>query len=189
MIDFRNNIGLESAIFIKWVVPNFSSSYLSDYHSQVSFDGNTYSNIGNLMGVSSVTSDLKATASEISITLSGIPSNSISNIMSQEIKGSEIEMYRGFFDPNTHQLLDLSPNTNPVQKFKGIVTNYSISDDIDMGSGIATSTIVLACNSAVEILGKKVSGRRTNPRDFPDENSMNRVLALSNSNFQFGASK
>lgn len=189
MIDFSNRHAIESAIFIKWVVPNFDTALLSDYHTATTFGGDTYTNIGNLLSVSATTSELKASNSEISITLSGIPTGSVGDILNEEIKGSELTIYRGFFDPATHELLDLSPNANPLLKFKGIVTNYAISDDIDMGSNIATTTIVLTCNSIVEILSNKVAGRRTNPRDFPDEFSMNRVLALSNSNFQFGAPK
>jgi hypothetical protein len=52
---------------------------------------------------------------------------------------------------------------------------------------MALSTITLTCASKVEILSNFTSGRRTNPADFPDEKSMDRVRALANSNFNFGA--
>lgn len=189
MIDLRNKLAIESAIFIKWAIPGFSTAYLSDYNTPVTFGGNTYTNIGNLMAVSGVTSELKASNSELSISLSGVPTGSISNILNNDIKGSTIEIYRGIFDPVTHVLMDLSPSTNPLLKFKGIVTNYALSDDVDTDALVATTNITLTCNSIVEVLSKKVNGRRTNPRDFPTESSMSRVQALSNSNFQFGAPK
>ena len=71
--------------------------------------------------------------------------------------------------------------------FTGVVTNYSVDDDLDVGSQTAYTTITLACSSIVEILAKKVNGRRTNPRDFDGEESMDRVQILASSNFQFGA--
>ena len=95
-------------------------------------------------------------------------------------------MFRGLFDPVTHTLLSVGED-NPVKKFEGIVTNYAISDSVDPLSNIASTTITLTCNSMVEVLAKKINGRRTNPVDFPDESSMNRVQPLSNSNYNFGA--
>tara|TARA_R110000824_G_scaffold148309_3_gene318009 strand:- start:1439 stop:2008 length:570 start_codon:yes stop_codon:yes gene_type:complete len=187
MINLSSNAAIESAVFLKWDIPNYQIEYISDYHTAVTIGGQSYANAGKLLSISSINDELKASPSELSIALSGIPTGSVSDVLSKEIKGSNIEIYRGFFNPTTHGLLDLSPDTNPLLKFKGIVTNYGVGDDIDVISGIATTSIVLTCNSIVEILGKKVNGRRTNPRDFPTESSMNRVLALSNSNFQFGA--
>lgn len=187
MIDLSSNVSVESAVFLKWDIPNFEVAYISDYHTDITIDSQVYTNAGKLLSISAINNELKASPSELSIALSGIPTGSVSNIMTKEIKGSTIEIYRGFFNPTTHALLSLTPNDNPVMKFKGVVTNFSVGDDIDVISGVATTTIVLTCNSVVEILSNKVSGRRTNPRDFPSESSMNRVIALSNSNFQFGA--
>jgi hypothetical protein len=187
MIDFRNRSAIETAIFIKWTIPNFETAYLSDYSAPLTFGGATYTNIGKLLSVGTTTSELKVSPGEISIGLSGIPANSVSDILNREIKGSTIEIYRGFFDPTTHALLSLTPNTNPVLKFKGIVTNYDISDSFEFDTNSFLTTITLTCNSIVEVLSKKTSGRRTNPVDFPNEDSMKRVQALANSNYNFGA--
>ena len=186
MIDLRSYASLETAIFLKWEVPNFSTAYISDFNVPLSFSGNTYTNIGNLLSVSSIPSELKPSKGELTVGLSGVPTNSISDILNQEIKGSNIWIYRGYFNSVTHQPLDFGSGNTQLH-FKGIVTNYSISDDIDLGAGIATSTITLTCNSPVEILSTKVSGRRTNQTDFPGVQDMSRVQALANSNFNFGA--
>ncbi len=186
MIDLRSYASLESAIFVKWEVPNFSTAYVSDYHIPFTFGGNTYTNIGTLLSVSSLTSELKPSKGEITISLSGVPTSSVSTILAQEIKGSTISVYRGYFNALTHQPLDFGSGNTQLH-FKGIVTNYTISDDIDHGAGVATSVITLTCNSAVETLSYKVSGRRTNSTDFPTTQDMSRVQALANSNFNFGA--
>lgn len=187
MINLSSYGAIESAMFFKWTVPNVGTEYISDYHTDVTIDSNVYTNIGTLMGMTGIQSELKASKSQLTIDLSGVPVNAVSDILTNEIKGSEVQLYRGFFNPTTHVLLDLTPSDNPVSKFKGIVTNFAVSDDVDASNGIATTTITLTCNSMVEVLQKKVSGRRTNSTDFSSEQSMDRVRALANSNFNFGA--
>lgn len=189
MIDFRSYSALESAVFIKWTIPNFETAYLSDYNIPLTFGGNTYTSIGKLMSVSSTTTELKVSPAEVSVGLSGIPTGSISDILTKEIKGSSLEIYRGFFNPTTHALLDLTPSSNPLLKFKGLVTNYDITDEFEYQTNTFMTSITLTCNSIVEVLSKKVNGRRTNPSDFPGESSMSRVQALANSNYNFGAPK
>jgi hypothetical protein len=186
MIDFRSRTSVETALFIKWEVPDFPTAYISDYNTDFTFGGNTYTSIGQLLSISSFNSELSASPNQLSISLSGIPTGSIATILNQEIKGSELTIYRGFFNPATHALLTVSGSDNPVIKFKGIVTNYELSDDVDVSSLTATTTILLTCSSSVEVLSKKTSGRRTNILDFPNEDSMSRVTALANSNFNFG---
>lgn len=190
MIDLRTYKSIEIANLIKWEVPNFDTAYISDYSTLLSDGINTYTNIGTLLGISSTVSELTSSPGEITVSLSGIPTGSITSILNEEIKGSDISVYRAYFDPSTHQAIDLIPGgstDNTITIFKGIVTNYSISDSVDNGAGIAISTITLTCASLVEVLANKTSGRRTNPADFPGEASMDRVRALANSNFNFGA--
>lgn len=186
MIDLRSYVSLETAVLIKWEVPNFSTAYLSDYNTELVHDGDTYTNIGTLLSITSATSELKPSRGEITVGLSGVPTGSISTILNQEIKGSTMSIYRSYFNIDTHQPIDLGGG-NTILHFKGIVTNYTITDDIDLGAGIATSTITLTCNSAVETLSNKMSGRRTNQTDFPNSQDMSRVQALASSNFNFGA--
>jgi len=186
MIDLRGYSGIETQLLVKWEVPNFDTAYVTDCNTSLSFNGNTYTNIGKLLSVGNTTSELQSSPGDITISLSGIPTGSISDILNQEIKGSIISIYRGFFNPSTHAPLDLGGG-NTLLKFKGVVTNYSISDTVDVNAQLAVSTITLTANSMVEILGSQVNGRRTNSADFPGEASMDRVQALANSNFNFGA--
>lgn len=187
MIDLTSYPGIEIATLVTWDVPNFDTAYVTDYTNSVSDGTNTFQNIGNLLGVSETVSELQSTPGDITISLSGIPTNSISDLFDQEIKGSEVTIAYAFFDPETHAAVNVNGSSNILQKFKGIVTNYSISDSVDVTETLAVSTITLTCNSIIEILSAKRNGRRTNPQDFPGESSMNKVQALSTSNFNFGA--
>jgi hypothetical protein len=190
MINLSGYSAIETAICVKWIIPGFETAYLTDYKTPLTFNADTYTNIGNLLSVSGSTSELTVSPSELSIGLSGIPTGSVAEILNNEIKGSEIYIYRVFLDPTTHAPLDLDPGPgtgNVLLKFKGIVTNYAINDVVDVLTLSASTTITLTCNSIVEVLANKTNGRRTNPQDFPGEASMSRVQALSNSNFNFGA--
>lgn len=191
MINLSSYGSIETALMVKWVIPGFETAYLTDHGTSLTYDGATYTNIGNLLSISGSTSDLKATPSQVNISLSGIPTGSVTDIINKQIKGSEIFIYRAFFNPSTHQGIDLDTGqagvNNTILKFKGIVTNYDISDSVDTDAGIAVTTITLSCSSIVEVLSKKTSGRRTNPADFPGNSNMSRVRALANSNFNFGA--
>lgn len=190
MINLTSYKSIEIANLVKWEVPNFDTAYISDYSTPLSDGVDTYTNIGTLLGISSTVSELTSSTGEVTVSLSGVPTANISDILSQEIKGSNITIMRSYFDPQTHQGIDFVPGgdlNNTTTVFKGIVTNYAISDSVDNGSGIAISTITLTCASLLEVLANKTNGRRTNPEDFPDEKSMDRVRALANSNFNFGA--
>lgn len=189
MIDLSSYGSVESAFFVKWTVTGLTTRYISDYHTPVTIGADTYTNDGSLIGIGPAQTELKASPAQLTIALSGLTTNAISDLLNNDIKGSVIEIQRGYFNPSTHALLDLSPASNPVSKFKGIVTNYAIQDMFNAQTGISDTTINLTCNSIVEVIAKKLSGRRTNPRDFPDEKSMDRVPVLSRSNFNFGAPK
>ena len=189
MINLSTYGAVESAFFVKWAVPTLATRYISDYNTPVTIGADTYTNDGSLLGIGATQTEIKASPAQLVVGLSGYTTNAISNLLNYDIKGSTIEILRGFFDPGTHALLDLSPSANPVFKFKGIVTNYTIQDEHDAAGGVGSVTINLTCNSIVEVLAKDVNGRRTNPRDFTGEKSMDRVPVLSRSNFNFGAPK
>lgn len=187
MIDLRSRSSIEIATLVKWEVPNFDTAYVTDYKTSITYAGNSYINIGNLLNISGVNSEIKPSPGELTVTLSGVPTGSIANILNQQIKGSDITIYRSFYNAVDHTALNVSSGTNTVLLYKGIVTNYSITDSVDVQAQLAVSTIILSCNSIVEILGAKTNGRRTNTADFPDDSSMSRVQALAESNFNFGA--
>jgi hypothetical protein len=182
---------IQTNLFIKIDVPGYQVLTFSDYHKSFELFGSNYTGIGQLLGVTKTSSNLRATPEELTITISGIPVGSVGSIMNHRIKGSTVKVYRGFFDPVTAQLLNISGN--PTGKFQGVINNYTISDELDMGSDTGSVTLILTATSAVELLNNKISGRRTNPTDqslfYPGDKSMDRVPGLTKSNFNFGATK
>ena len=198
-MSLRDYQQIQTALFVKMIVeeyrvnpedtPTTQSLLFSSFNRPVTIDGDVFLPLGNLLGISSSSSDIRLSEEELTITISGVPLTSIPEIINSGIKGSSIQIWRVFFDITTGDLLDI-PN-NPASKFRGLVNNYSIEEDFTPGSQTTTNTILLSCASSVAILANKVSGRRTNPIDqkalYPFDVSMDRVNTLANSNFNFGA--
>lgn len=180
---------IQAAMFVRLDIEGYDVLRFSDLGRNYTLDGEEYTNLGSLLSVTGSVSEVRATESEFSIAISGIPTNAVAEILNNNPKGSSILVQRGFFNPITGELLSVSGN--PAIKFSGLVTNYSMNEEWDFASQTASHTIVLICSNIVSILNNKVAGRRTNPYDqerfFPGDKSMTRVPTVANSNFQFGA--
>lgn len=188
-IDLSQYRSIQSNLFVKIDVPNYAVLAFSDFYKAETFNGTSYQALGQLVSVTETTSNLRAVSEELTITISGIPVGRVSEIINNKIKGSKVEVLRGFYNTRTGQLLNIVGN--PAGKFKGVISNYSINDDLSEGGRTGTVSIVLTASSVINLLNNKVTGRRTNPlshREFyPNDASMDRVPALAKSNFNFGA--
>jgi hypothetical protein len=190
-IDLTAYQSIETALFCKIDVPDYSAGPLlfSGYNRAVTIDGDTYTGLGQLLDVSSTQSDLRATGTELQLSISGIPNSVLALILSLNMRGSPVQVLRAFFDAETKQLLSITGN--PAGRFYGKVNNYAIEEQFDNGARTASSTVVINCSSYLTILENKIAGRRTNSQDqkrfFPTDISMDRVVKLANANFQFGA--
>jgi hypothetical protein len=188
-VDLSQYSSLQSNLFVKIVVPGYATLAFSDYFKPVTFSGTNYQALGQLVTVTETTSNLRAAPEELTVVISGIPENRISEILDNKIKGSRIEVLRAFFNASTGELLNIQGN--PAGKFRGVVSNYSINDDLTEDAMTGTISIVLTATSVIDLLNNKITGRRTNPQShnefYPNDQSMNRVPALAKSNFNFGA--
>lgn len=185
-VDLSSYRSIQTNLFVKLVIPTTPSQTLtfSDYHKDYTIGGTVYQGLGQLLSVSDTSNSLRAAPDEVTIAISGIPAGNVTAILDAKLKGSDLQIYRGFFNPTTGELLSISGN--PAGKFQGVVANYDITDELDMGSDTGTITLTLTVTSVVALLEDKVNGRRTNPKDFADS-SMNRVAAVAKSNYNFGA--
>lgn len=158
----------------------FSSSYTSD-----TIDGIEYSPIGGLLAVGSQNRSLRVTSADTSIQISGIGGNNIYEVLESQgkIRGSKVEITRGFFNPNTKVL------ANAVVRFTGIITNYSIQEDRE---GVDDNfTITLDGSSFKTILENRIAGRKTNKNSWQffdtTDSAMNNVNSLAGFSFDFGS--
>lgn len=189
VLDLSSYTSIQTNLFVRLDIPGYSVLKFSDFSVPYTIDSESYTALGQLLSISDSSSELRATPQEVTVAIAGIPNANVTDIINNPVKGSNIKIYRAFFNPSTGQLLSLAGN--PAQKFQGIVSNYDITDELDMGSLSGTVTVTLTCTNVVELLNNKVAGRRTNTVDqktyYPSDISMDRVYALVNSNFNFGA--
>ena len=179
---------VRQASFVK-IVTDSGTILMSSHNQSVTIEGDTYPAVGDLLGISDLTNELKASQSEVLITLSGIPAGNLATVLDTPIKGATVEIRRAFFNVQTSALLAIAGN--PILEFSGIVNNFNVDEGwTDDKSQTVTSTISLSCSSIMSILINKVSGRRTNHADqtywFEGDLSMDRVGVIADAVFDFG---
>ena len=152
-------------------------------------DGITFSNLGALLSVGEIQQEMKATSSDMTIALTGIDPANIAIILSNEIKGSIVEVWRGFFDSN-NQILT-SPSTQFFKRYQGIINSVSITEDFSIEARTRIATCVISCSSMRRVLENRLSGVKTNLNSwqyiYPDDLSMSRVSEITATYFDFGA--
>lgn len=159
--------------------------YVSSAFKPITFDGNTYTELGSFLQLGEIQDDIKTTNGDIGITLSGVPQENLDAVLDTKVKGGEVIVRRAFF--NDDFSLD---SGNVVQRFKGIITNLQIEENYDILEGDRTNSVSVSCSSIVTILENKTSGQRTSPIDrdrlFPGDQTFKRVPDLHNIQFDFG---
>lgn len=192
---------LQSNLFVKIECPYYKSTPTSTPSSYnfllsdrlgsytIASLGETYVGLGSLLSITTSNSELRTSSGELTVTISGVPNSSISEIVNSRIKGSKITVRRGLFDATSGTLLSVIGN--PMIRFVGFINNLAMDEEYDVENRSASSTIVLSCASIVDVLDKKVAGRKTNEASqkkyFPNDLSMDRVTSLESSYFNFGA--
>ena len=172
------------------IVVNDTTYYLSNAYAPLTYLGNTYTQLGNFLGMSEIQDDLKATNNQINLQLTGIPTDDGSPsymgiALNSNLKGSAVRIRRAFFDS--------SGNYSPTQvylRFDGYVSNFSLNENWDQDNKMTSSTIGIQCANIHAILEKKYTGRRTNETDqqfwYPGDTGMYRVKSLADTQFDFG---
>lgn len=145
--------------------------------------------VGTLMRVGDVQRDIKSTANETSVTLTGIDTSVLGYVLGQTVKGSYIQMWHGFFD--TSGALITSGGTGGLyQFFSGYITSFSIQENWMEEAREYVGTVSISASSTQLILQNRTAGRYTNNDSWqffnPTDESMNRVAFVSTINYQFG---
>ena len=190
-LDLSSYDAIQTNLFVKLVIPGYSTLTFSDYHRSITIDSLAYTGLGQLLSITDTNSSLRASPQEVTIVISGIPSQNITDILNNKLVGSDVRITRGIFDVNTGALISIA--SNPIGKFVGVINNFDITDDLEQGASTGTITITMTCTSVVEQLENKITGRRTNPIDqkalYPTDECFDRVPALTKSNYNFGADR
>ena len=180
---------INSAEFIKLTIYNefydptdvsiytFSSSYKYE-----TIDGQIYSPMGGLLAVGIQQRDIRVTSADTSISLSGIDGDNIYVVLANKIRGSKLEIIRGFYD-------DQFVMTSTAHRFTGIITSYNISEE--RHDLIDNYTVTLNASSYRYVLENRIANRKTNKESwqdrFPGDGSLNNLYSISDQQFDFGS--
>ena len=152
-------------------------------------DENPFAGVGQLVQVGNAARDIKSTANETTFTLVGIDTAMLGWVLGQEVKGSKIEAWHGFFDVNG--ALITTGGTGGLYKFfTGFINSFSISEQWMEEARMFVGLISVSASSIQLILKNRIAGRYTNDNSWqffnPGDTSMNRVAFISTINYQFG---
>lgn len=182
---------VNNAEFVKMTVYNddntttvhtFSSSYKAE-----TIDGQVYTPLGGLLMVGMQQRDIRVTSFDTAITLTGVGSDNIYMVLATRLKGSLVEVWRGFYD--TEYVLE-----NTVLRFNGVITSYTITEDLDTDLRNDNFTVTVNCSAYKTILENRISGRQTSPNHWNEyegapatfDTSMLNVPNLVDAYFDFG---
>jgi hypothetical protein len=188
-VDNTNNI--RYADFVRVTTPTATYRFsTAPYAITVpDVDAQPFDGLGVLVSIGNATRDIKSTANETTITLVGIDQALLGWVLGHDIKGSEIEMWHGFFDTE-NQLITDGGSGGLYQFFNGYISTFAISEQWDEDNKQFVGVITVASSSVQLILQNRVSGRYTNNNAWqfynPTDTSMDRVAFIQSINYPFG---
>lgn len=152
-------------------------------------DALPFAGLSQLVKVGEAQRDIKSTANETTFTLVGIDTAMLGFVLGQEVKGSQIEAWHGFFDTNG-QLITTGGQGGLYQFFNGYISSFSIGEQWMEEARMMVGIITVAASSIQIILKNRIAGRYTNDNSWQffnsGDTSMDRVAFISTINYFFG---
>jgi hypothetical protein len=152
-------------------------------------DSQPFSALGVLIKVGDTQRDIKSTANESTFTLVGIDTAALGWVLGNQIKGSQIEAWKGFFNTDG-ELLTTGGSGGLYQFFNGYINSFAIDETWMEEIRAFVGVITVAASSIQLILKNRTAGRFTNDNNWqffnPNDTSMNRVPFITNINYNFG---
>lgn len=191
IIPVQNTNTIRYADFVRMTTPSatyrFATTPTAITVSAV--DAQPFSALGQLVKVGNATRDIKSTANETTVTLTGIDPVMLALVLGTDIKGAQLEMWHGFFDANG-ALITTGGTGGLYQFFNGYINSFGISEQWYEDVRGYIGTITVNASSIQLILQNRLAGRYTNNNSWqfysPTDTSMNRVSFIQTINYAFG---
>jgi hypothetical protein len=154
-----------------------------------SISATPFTALGQLVQVGSVQRDIKSTANETTVTLVGIDTAMLALVLNAKLKGSQIDLWHGFFDAN-NQLITTgavipwinssgatigwtnsssapigwtaSNGTGVYKYFTGFINSFSISEQWSEEIRAYSGVVTISASSFQLVLQNRTAGRYTN---------------------------
>lgn len=188
-VDNTNNIRI--ADFVRITTPEETYRFATTASALTisAVDAQPFTALGQLVKISDATRDIKSTANETSITFVGLDTAFLGWVLGQTIKGSQVEMWHGFFNTDG-ALITTGGSGGLYQFFNGYINSFSISEQWMEEVRSFVGTVTISASSIQLILQNRTAGRYTNNNSWtffnPTDTSMDRVAFITNINYQFG---
>ena len=187
----QNTNNIRYADFVRVTTPSATYRFASTPSTLTipSVDSQPFDALGILMKVGDTQRDIKSTANETTFTLVGIDTAALGWVLGQQVKGSQIEAWKGFF--NTDGELITGGGTGGLyQFFNGYINSFAIQETWMEELRQFVGVISVSASSIQLILRNRTAGRYTNDNNWqffaPGDTSMNRVPFITNINYNFG---
>ena len=188
-VDGTNNI--RYADFVRVTTPDATYRFASTASALTvpAVDSQPFDALGVLIKVGDTQRDIKSTANESTFTLVGIDTAALGWVLGNQIKGSQIEAWKGFFNTDG-ELLTTGGSGGLYQFFNGYINSFAIDETWMEEVRSFVGVITVAASSIQLILKNRTAGRYTNDNNWqfftPGDTSMNRVAFITNINYNFG---
>jgi hypothetical protein len=188
-VDDTNNIRIADFVRIVSGATTYRFATTPSALTIPAVDASPFTALGGLIKIGDATRDIKSTANETTLTFVGLDTAYLGWVLSQDIKGSQIQMWHGFFDTNG-ALITTGGSGGLYQFFNGYINSFSISEQWMEEIRGYVGTITMSASSIQLVLQNRVGGRFTNNNSWqffnPGDTSMDRVSFITNINYQFG---
>lgn len=187
----QNTNNIRMADFVRVTTPSATYRFATTPSALTipAVDAQPFDGLGILVNIGDIQRDIKSTANETTATLIGLDTAVLGWVLGQEIKGSQIEMWHGFFDTNG-ALITTGGTGGLYQYFNGYINSFSISEQWMEEVREFVGTVSVSASSIQIILQNRTAGRYTNDNAWqffnPSDTSMNRVAFIETINYFFG---
>ena len=188
-VQNTNNIRIADFVRITTPTATYRFSTAPTALTISAVDSVPFSAVGSLVSIGNIQRDIKSTGNDTTVTFIGLDTALLGWVLSQDVKGSQVEMWHGFF--NTDGTLITSGGTGGLyQFFNGYVHAFAISEQWMEQVRQFVGTITITASNIQTILNNRIAGRYTNDNSWqfftPGDTSMNRVAFVSTINYLFG---
>ena len=191
IVPVQNTNNIRYADFVRVTTPEATYRFATTPSALTvpAVDALPFDALGSLIRVGDAQQDIKSTANETVFTLVGIDTAVLGWVLSQQIKGSQIEAWHGFFDTNG-ELITTGGTGGLYQFFNGYISSFAINEEWMEEVRQYVGIVTVAASSIQLILKNRIAGRYTNNNSWQffanGDTSMDRVAFISTINYAFG---
>lgn len=182
-----NSNSIRFAEFVRLTLPAQTLTFCNAA-GPITVNSITFTGLGSLLQIGEIQKNVKANSADLQISLTGIDPANISLVLGAELKGSTVEIWRGFL--NSENQIITSPSQQFFKRYQGIINNVAINEDFNDQIRQRIATCVVTSSSMRTVLDARIAGIKTNEQSwkqfYPTDTSMDRVAVIASTYFDFG---